>query len=1441
MIDLQGLHNTLQEEIVRALAQQESLHPCDLAKGPLLRIYLVRQKAQEHALFLTIHQIITDGWSNNILVRELALIYRAFLAGQSSPLAPLPIQYADYALWQHHCLQNKLLDGQLTYWQTQLAHLSPLALPTDHPRPALQTYRGSTQSLLLPATLYEEILRLSQQENVTLFMLLLAAFQVLLMRYTDQDDIAIGTPIANRNKPEIEGVVGFFVNTLVLRTDLSANPTFLQALQRVREVALSAYVHQDVPFEKIVDILQPTRDMSHSPLFQVMLVLLNARDSQDELAGLQLQSRAKEHATSKFDLTLLLTETQQGLRCSLEFNTDLFEAVTITRVLGHWQTLLEGIVHDPHLRVYDYPLLTASEQTNLLIKWNETQADYPQDLCMHQIFERQVERTPDTIALAFLDTQLTYAALDRRANQLAHKLQELGVQPDTIVGLCVERSPEMIIGLLGILKAGGAYLPLDPTYPAERLTFILTDAAIEVLVTQDQVSDRLPPHLATRVCLDTDWSTLAHYSAKALHCHTQVENLAYMIYTSGSTGTPKGVQVTHRGIGNMALAQAQTFAATAKSRKLQFASLSFDASVFETSMAVLIGGTLCLAPQEALFPGPDLLHLLHEQAITIVTLPPSTLAALPIDTLSNLQTIIVAGEACSPDLVKRWAPTRHFFNAYGPTEATVWVSVAECFADEPTLTIGRPISNFQLYIVDRYLQPVPVGIPGELCIGGIGLARGYHHRPDLTAERFIPHAFSTEPGQRMYKTGDLVRYLPNGSIEYLGRIDQQVKVHGYRIELGEIEAALGQHPNIRECAVTLYEDETKNKRLVAYVVPNEPEAYTQKEVRQYLQERLPQYMIPAFFVRLEALPITPNGKVDRRALPLPGQERSQEESAFLAPRTSLEATLATIWADILHIKQVGIHDNFFELGGDSILSTQIIAHAKQMGLHFTLKHLFQFQTVAELASVVDVENQAQTEQGPILGSLPLTPIQRWFFDLHIPSPLQQHWNQVRFMQLVEPINHLFLEKALATWLTHHDALRLRFTPHDGNWQQAITTQEECLSFLHIDLSQLARDEQDRTATHIAAATQTTLDISAGPLLRTILFNMGTQQASLLLIVLHHLVVDGVSWRILLEDLQTAYRQQVQGDIIQLPPKSSSFKSWAEQLAHYAQSSTILQEQAYWLKRELESIPLLPRDNSSHELSNTVASAETLSVTLTAEETQALLKDVPPMYHTQMNDVLLTALALTCMEWTGSSSLLVDMEGHGREDLFEDIDLSRTVGWFTSLFPVYLNLSHTITIADTLQAVKEQLRAIPNHGIGYGILRSLRHDAALSRKLDTLFQADIVFNYLGQFDHTYTSSLFTGPAHLSAGPVHSPQSERTHLLEITCHISAGQLRVIWHYSKHFHLRSTIEHLATIFTQSLRSIIEHCQSPDSGGYTPSDFPDVELSQEQLAQIISEIDLG
>ncbi len=1561
LVDLTGIAEKQRAEEVRLLSEEEARRPFNLATGPLFRAILLRTKEDEHVVLFTMHHIISDGWSMEILVKEVGTLYQAFSRNKPSPLKELPIQYADFAHWQRKWLQGEVYEKQIEYWKTQLGDAEHvLNLPTDRPRPASQTYHGKHKAFVFPKDLAEGVRRISRQEGGTMFMTLLAAFVTLLYHYSRQEDISVGTPVANRNHSEIEGLIGFFVNTLVLRTRLDGNPTFRELLRRVRETALGAYLHQDIPFEKLVEEIQPERDLSHTPLFQVMFSLQNTSHQVIEASGLRMEALPIENKISQFDLTLMMEEREDGLHGSFEYNTDLFEDATIDRMIGHFRNLLKGIVANPQKRISDFPILSESEQYQLMVEWNQTSSDFPREKCLHQLFEERVKKTPGATAVVSNGYSFSFAELNTRANQLAHYLRKLQVGPEVLVGLSLERSFEMLVGLLGILKAGGAYVPLDPNYPRERLDYMVRDSNISVLITESKWRRVFPEDGLKVVCLDEAWETIGQEPADDPVTGVDPDNVAYVIYTSGSTGQPKGVQVRHRSVVNHNLAVIDLFGLQPSDRVLQFATINFDAAVEEIFPTWLAGATLVLRGSEKILTGEELLELVGREKISVLDLPTAYWHELVSDLTMNhhplpdsLRLVVLGGDKASPEKLAAWnqLPGKRvrILNTYGPTETTI-ISTAydpgepEENQDQPAdLPIGRPIANTRVYVLDPWLRVVPVGVPGELHVGGEGVARGYLNRPDLTAERFIPDPFSGNEGERLYKTGDLVRYLPDGNIQFLGRVDHQVKIRGYRIEISEIEEVLLQHPAIKDVTVVAREDVPGVKRLVAYCVPKltakpgasdrrryvrvpfESQAHLQVEegrsvenrtqnlslggvsmsidspicepnqhvhillqlphdsqkmeldgvvtwqrenrvgisfvnvsaeqqeaikkvieqviqeeqifigeLRGFLTAKLPEYMIPSAFVVLDEFPRTPSGKIDRRALPRPDAIRPDLKADYVAPRTPAEKILARIWQEVLGLKEVGVKDNFFELGGDSILSIQVIAKAKQAGLQITPVQMFQHQTIEKLAAVAGTVKTVEAEQSLVVGEAPLTPIQHWFFEQNFPEP--NHWNQSTFLSVKQNLDPVTLYRIARQLIQHHDVLRVRFRKTEREWRQVYSETSDEIPFKYIDLSRVPESRQSALIEKYSLELKQSLNINEGPLLWIVYFYLGAERPGRLLITIHHLAVDGVSWRILMEDIQSAMHQLQQGRAIQLPPKTTSYLQWSRKLKEFAQSETLRQELTHWLAIPAEKVHPLPVDNPGGN--NSEAVAEIIRVSLSEEETRALLQEVPAVYSTQINEVLLTALVRAFSRWTGKRTLLVDLEGHGREELFEEIDISRTVGWFTTVFPVFLDLKTAIDPGESLKTIKEQIRKIPRRGIGYGLLRYLVDDEAIRENILKLPRAQISFNYLGQVGQALEQdSPFTAPPE-SAGPDRSYRNPRSYLLDIDGIVSGKQMHIRVMYSREMYRRQTVEELTRFIADELRAIIKHCKSPDAGGYTASDFPLAKLDQDKLNKILGKL---
>ena len=963
LTDLSQVSVFEREAEIQRLLKEEVRRPFNLSSDLMLRSCLLKLAPEEHILLLVMHHIASDGWSMGVFFRELGSLYEVFSLGKLSTLAPLPIQYADYAVWQRKRLQRSDIERQLSYWKKQLSGAPILELPTDRSRPAVQSYSGARSPVVLPKTLTEGLKSLGRQERASLFMVLLTAFKVLLYRYTGQDDIVIGSPAAGRSRVETEGLIGFFVNNLVLRTNLSGNPSFRELLARARSVALNGYEHQDLPFEKLVQELRPERDLSLSPLFQVSFALQNVPIRRVTLPRLAVGIMETHNGASKFDISLALKEDDEGLKGFFEYSTDLFDEDTITRMIGHYGRLLQRVIENPDNRISELPILTKAEKHQLLVDWNDTKTDYPRETCIYDVFEAQVKRTPDASAVVFQDKQFSYRELNARANQLAHYLRDRGVGPEIPVGICIDRSVEMLVGLLGVLKAGGAYVPLDPNYPKERLAFMLKDIQAPVLLTQQQLIKKLPGYQGQLICIDADGEIINKQSEDNPVHATTPANLAYVIYTSGSIGKPKGVMISHRGLVNYLTWCIKAYEVEQGRGAPVHSSISFDLTITALFAPLLIGREVHLLSEKS--EVETLSAALQTGAnFSLVKTTPAHLLLLSRQLLhketdGGARTFVIGGENLLAESIAFWqdfVPNSILVNEYGPTECVVGC----CFYQIPkgrlksgSVPIGRPVANTQIYILDSHLQPVPIGVPGELHVGGDGLARGYLNRPDLTAEKFIPNPFSAEPGARLYKTGDLVRYLPDGNIEFVDRIDNQVKVRGFRIELGEIETVLGQHTAVQQVIALAREDGTGDKRLVAYVVLEQERTATTNELREFLKEQLPDYMVPSLFVFVDSLPLTPNGKIDHRALPAPNGEGHRSDTEYVAPVNPLESQLVEIWEEFLPAHPIGTRDNFFYMGGHSLLAARLMQRIQEVsGKKLPLSVLFTEPTIEQLAQTI---------------------------------------------------------------------------------------------------------------------------------------------------------------------------------------------------------------------------------------------------------------------------------------------------------------------------------------------------------------------------------------------------------------------------------------------------------------------------------------------------------
>ncbi|MFG0865548.1 non-ribosomal peptide synthase/polyketide synthase [Pseudomonas sp. FYR_7] len=1426
---------------VQALIEQQIARPFDLEHGPLVRLGLLRVADDEHVLVMVQHHIVSDGWSMQVMVDELMQLYLGLVHGRAVQLPALPIQYADYAIWQRRWMEAGGSEQQLAYWREQLgAHQPVLELPTDRPRAAQPSLRGARFDLPIDKALSEALQALAQQQQVTLFMLLLASFQVLLHRYTGQTDIRVGVPNANRNRVETDRLLGFFVNTQVLRADVQGALAFPTLLQQVKQTVLGAQAHQDLPFEQLVEALQPDRSLSHNPLFQVMYN--HQRQGRDpraqQVPGLEIEGLFWESHSASFDLTLDTVEGEDGLWASLTYACDLFDAATIERLGGHWLTLLRGLVGDPSRCVAALPMLAVDEHEHLHAVRNAPDLRHADGPLVHERIAQWAAQTPQATALLFGEQRMSFAQLDQQANRLAHALVRAGVGPEVLVGIALERGLEMVVSLLAVLKAGGAYTPLDPQYPRERLSYLMQDSGMALLLSDSALMQRLPvPDGLATLALD-------HMDLAAQPCHApanaaQADNLAYVIYTSGSTGLPKGVAVAHGPIAMHCRAIGERYEMTPADCELHFMSFAFDGA-HERWLTPLTHGASLLIRDPQLWTPEQTYAAMHAHGVTVAAFPPVYLQQLAEHAERDgnpppMRVYCFGGDAVSEAsyaMARRALRPTYIINGYGPTETVVtpliWKAGEQDSCGAAYAPIGDRVGERRAYVLDADLNLLPLAIPGELYLGGQGLARGYLKRPALTAERFVPDPFGN--GARLYRSGDRVSLRSSGIIDYLGRIDRQVKVRGFRIELGEVEARLLAVPGVRE-AVVVAQAGPSGQQLVGYVVSDDApqlasnhqaQAERRESIKRCLKVDLPDYMVPTHVQLLERMPLTPNGKIDRQALPV--VDLTQLQGQHVAASSPLEQALVQIWQAVLKVPQVGVTDNFFELGGDSIISIQMVSRARQAGIVLSPKDLFLHQTVQALAGVARFGEVARIDQGPVAGSLPLLAIQRWFFAQGIADA--HHWNQSVLLAPTQALQPRALEAALQALVLHHDALRLRFDAQAGlAWHRAPAQQQSAEE--QAPLLWHATAARGQALTALCEQAQRSLDLRQGPLLRAVLAELDDGSQRLLLVV-HHLVVDGVSWRILFDDLQQAYSQCLAGEALSLPAKTTAYKHWAERLQALAQTPALAEQLPYWQAQVAGAADHLPgaRPHASLEKRHACTVHTRLDDTLTRQ----LLQQAPAAYRTQVNDLLLTALTRVICRWTGQASALIQLEGHGREALFDEVDLTRTVGWFTSAFPVRLDDAAEVT--DAIKRVKQQLRAIPDKGIGYGALRYMG-SAQSQAALNGLAEPRITFNYLGQFDGSFASdqgALFV-PASEDAGAEQGAEAPLGNWLSINGQVYAGQLRLGWTFSEAMFERSDIERLAQDYARELNQLVAHCLLPGSAGVTPSDFPLAMLDQPQL----------
>jgi amino acid adenylation domain-containing protein/non-ribosomal peptide synthase protein (TIGR01720 family) len=1458
VVDLSDRSPVEQGERLRRAALDEVTRPFD-ATGPLmLRVTLFRLAVDHHLVLLSLNHAASDAWSLAVLVRELVVLYPAFRDGELSPLPELELQFADFAAWERGYLDQERIESQLRYWRAALDGIpARLTLPADRPSPSRPTFAGALHRTQVEAELTGQVHRFAQQEHTSLFMLLLAATTVTLHRYTGQEDLVVGSTIAGRHRIETEALIGCFVNLLPLRTQVTGQETLRDVVRGCRRTTTAAYDHQAVSFDRIVDALGPQRASSQTPLIQLLLNLVSTPDWTIRLPGLQVSPQSLEPGDAPVDLTLYAISTPSGIDLNWHYRVELFDHETIAGFAAQVIHVLETIVTRPELRVADVALvvrpalagggdaLRPPDLAEALPAGPAAEGGTPAagDTLVADVVAWHARHCPDSAAVEHAGLVINYAQLDAAATRLAARLRERGTGLETPVGILVGRSPRLAVAILAVLKSGGFFIPLDPDHPAERLAFMTGDAGMRLVLTEQAHAAKVP-QLDT-LLLDEPGQELFTGPADPppLAPVARESSLAYAIYTSGSTGQPKAAMIEHRSLSRFTREVAQRLGLSRTDRFLQFASPSFDVLVEELFPIWWAGGAVVI-PQERLLGGStDLAEFAGRAGLTVMELPTAywhewvrelvrTGRRLP----PSLRCVIVGGERILADRLAAWqrlgVPMAH---VYGLTEATV--SSTFCLVEpdpspspQPNLPIGTPLPSVQLRVLDASLALVPHGAVGELYVAGVSIARGYLGRGQLTAARFVADPHAPGPGQRMYRTGDLVRRRADGELEFLSRVDAQIKIRGFRIEPGEVEAALCRHPGIGEAVVVVHEPEPGDRRLAAYVVPSGEALPAVPDLRRFLEQQLPAYLIPSFFVPLTELPLTANGKVDHSRLAAPQSAPRATPRVFVEPGTPLERQLAELIATVVGVDRVGTGDNFFEIGGDSILAIQVVGKAARAGIQLSPLDLFSYPTVEELARVASPGAGRSADQGVVCGPVQLAPLQRWFLDLDVAEP--HHWNMAGLLALNTDYDQAILRRALSQLLLHHDGLRLRVTRDRGEVSARIDEPGAEPAFDVVDLAHLPEPEQLDRMSAEAARLQSCLDLSSGPMVRAALFTFGSGHRPRLLVICHHLVVDAVSLRILFEDLESACEQLAAGRQVRLPAKTTSWADWAARLCDHATRPDVLAESDYWTGVRSEAVTPLPVRPGWCAEDNTVATAEIVSGELTAAQTEVLLRTAPATLGCRINDLLLTALSRTLSRWTSGSVHRVALEGHGREPFDKGIDTVRTVGWLGTVYPVLLEGDLGRGPLGTLGDVAAALRAVPSGGIGWHLLHRPPGSAGVDAQLS--------FNYVGQYDQLMPASGAFAPAFEPIGPLESPAGRRPYLIEINASVGQNRLTVQWRYSTALHGRAEIERLSADYLAQLRTLIDAAR----GAHPPpvdADFPLARVDRSQLDGLLSRLARG
>ncbi|TCP69306.1 non-ribosomal peptide synthetase [Baia soyae] len=1391
---------------------------------------IIKASENECIVYGEAHHIMIDGISIEKCLNQISCFYYSFLNGEDF-IINSKNSYVQFLENEQAYLKSNRFEKDEQFWLEEFETV-PSVTGLKEYNPYLVSTKASRETFTLPESLMKKIDGFSKEHDFSIFTLFVSALSLSMYQWMSSPDIVLEMSYGNRTNKQEKELMGMMVSTVPLRISMDPNEEVLTFIRRISRKQRKILRHQKYPFNLLSKHISQKNGGSN----RLCGISIDYR----EMDNSDVTWISPNEEPNDFAIHLERLTTSGILRVHVDYRNELFTKEEMNRFFTSMLNQLLNTVEGPSRKVKEIEILSEEEKEKILVGFNHTQVDFPSDKTIHEFFEQQVARDPEAIAVVYQDQKLTYQELNEKANQLAHYLQKKGVKPETLVGICVDRSLEMIIGLLGILKAGGAYVPLDPTYPDQRLQYIVDDAGIQLLVTQERLQEKkeLFRNIES-ICLDRDYDEITQEDVTLPFSGALANSLAYVIYTSGSTGNPKGVMVEHRQYVNVALGWRKEFALDRiPVRLLQMASFSFDVFAGDVAKALLNGGELILCPEEIRFDPTKLYQLCRENRITILDLTPA-MAAPFMDyiyenqfSLPDLELFILGSDSCSVEeykkLLSRFGNQFRIVNCYGVTEASIDTSYFEAsrdlLPDAGHVPIGKPLPNMQMYIVNQQLQLQPIGVAGELCIGGSSVARGYYNRRELTAEKFVDNPFML--GERLYRTGDLARWLPDGTVEFLGRMDHQVKIRGYRIELGEVESGLVQTPPIKEAVVMARDVSGNQSELCAYIVSEE--SWSKDSLRDQLSSLLPSYMIPTHFVQLDQIPLTPNGKVDRKNLPAP--KGVSKDVPFEAPETEMEKTLATIWKDILDVEKVGRLDNFFDLGGDSIKAIQVSARLHAVKLKLEMKYLLGAPQLAE-AALRMVRTEKQNSQSKVEGTIPLTPIQKWFFSQSFVD--SSHWNQSMMLYSRDGFDEQKTSQVWTSLVEHHDVLRSTFLKEAegmvGFIQEGLETTTPLFNMTVFDLTNDKNPKMKMD--HGVNDLQAGFNLEEGPLVHLALFR--TIEGDHLYMIIHHLVVDGVSWRILLEDFATGYMQLTEGKKIELQPKTSSYQMWANGLQKYARSERIKKESLYWEKIQMTESVELPKcrkvpDRMTQDLNH-------IMVTLQEEDTLHLVKKAHQAHQTELNDLLLTALALTLQSWTGQSNVLIELEGHGREPVVKDLDISRTVGWFTTTYPVLLHVPGSNKLGETIINVKETLRNVPHKGIGFGILKYLAPEVA---ELPFTKQPEVIFNYLGEFDKQmgeWEMSSFS-----SENRDIGPRNHELFPLSINGIRVGNQMNFYWSFHPEEFAVETIQEIANQFVQHLKQIVQYCTSVEETEKTPSDYGYTGMSVDRFRQLRQKIQL-